>query len=68
MTAATLAWVRKFLVALAGAIGQCLALGLLDGSAEHWAQIILGFLTALGVLAVPNAEKPVAEAKPGAAG
>ena len=50
-----LAKYRKFLVALAGVLGQVVALGLVHGVALHWTQVALSALTALGVVATPNA-------------
>lgn len=57
---AKLAQYWKALPAVAGVIAQLIALGLLTGSALHYAQIILSVLTAIGVVAAPkNAPKPV---------
>lgn len=52
---AALAEARKALVAVVGALGQALALGLLHGSAEHYASVAIAVATALGVHVVPNA-------------
>ena len=51
-----LAKYRKFFVALAGVLGQVVALGLVHGVALHWTQVALSALTALGVVATPNAD------------
>lgn len=50
-------WLTKFwklIPAIAGAVGQVIALGVLTGSALHYAQIILAVLTVVGVWAVPK--------------
>lgn len=56
-----LANLRKTLVAVAGLIGQVAALGLLHGSAQHIAQIVLAGLAAVGVYAVPNGKPALSE-------
>lgn len=50
----TLGEVRKTAVAVAGLVGQLLALGLLHGTAEHVAQVVLAVATAAGVYGVTN--------------
>ena len=54
---AVAAQARKALVATAGLVGQLLALGLLHGTAEQAAQVVLAAATALGVYGVRNASK-----------
>ncbi len=54
MSAARLGEYRKGLVALVTLLGQVLALGVLSGSALHYAQLALAVLTAVGVVLVPN--------------
>lgn len=58
---ARLAEFRKGLVSVAGLLGQLIALGVLHGTALHWAQIILAALTAIGVVAASNAPPPLTE-------
>lgn len=53
---------RKALVAVVGVVAQLVAVGVLSGSALHWAQVVLAALAAAGVYAVPN--KPAAKAAP----
>lgn len=50
--------ILKTVVAVLGLIGQLVSLGLLHGTALHWAQIILAAATAAGVYVVPNKPKP----------
>lgn len=54
---AKLAPARKALVAVAGVAAQLVALGVLSGSALHYAQVVLAVLTAAGVYAAPNSVK-----------
>lgn len=49
---------RKAQVALAGVVGQVVAAGVLHGTAQAWAQIVLAVVTAAGVYAVPNTTHP----------
>lgn len=49
-----LAQVRKALVALAGAVAQVVALGVVHGQALHWATVVIAVATVLGVHQVPN--------------
>lgn len=46
--------IAKFLTALAGAGGQILTLGLVDGHARDWLSITVGLITAAAVYLVPN--------------
>ena len=46
--------IAKFLTALAGAGTQIVALGLVEGDAQHWVAVLVGLLTAAAVYAVPN--------------
>lgn len=46
---------RKFIVALAGIVAQIINANVLTGAAAHYASIIGAGLTALLVVAVPNA-------------
>lgn len=48
---------RKALVAAAGVVAQVIALGVLHGTALHWAQIASGALAAILVYRIPNAPK-----------
>lgn len=57
MSRPTLAEVRKAAVAVLGVIAQAVALGVLDGTALHVAQVILSVAVALGVYQVPNASQ-----------
>lgn len=57
-----LADARKFQVALVGALGEVLALGLLHGNAEHYTQVALTVATAVGVYLTPNSPKDIAKA------
>lgn len=50
----TLARYRKLIVALVGVVAQAVNLGLLHGTAESWATIVLAAATALGVYTAPN--------------
>jgi hypothetical protein len=59
---------RKTVVAVLGLIGQVVAAGVLDGTALHWAQVILAAGTALGVYQVPNARPPAPGVAVSAAG
>jgi hypothetical protein len=45
---------NKALVAVATALANAVALGLLDGDAAGWATVVLASLGAIGVYAVPN--------------
>jgi hypothetical protein len=45
---------RKAVAALAGLAAQVVAAGVLSGSAQAWAQLVLATLTAVGVYLVPN--------------
>lgn len=53
------ATVRKFVVALVGAVGVAISQGLLPEAVTSWFTVVVAFLTALGVYAVPNAKDPV---------
>jgi hypothetical protein len=57
MTAARLKEIRKALVALGGALGEALSLGVLHGTVQSVAVVVLGALTALGVYHAPNATR-----------
>lgn len=46
---------RKGITAAAGALAQVVSFGFLNGTALHVASVALAVLTALGVVAVPNA-------------
>ena len=48
------AHVRKFLVAVATAITQAIVLGLFSDPYDKYAILVLAFLGAYGVFAVPN--------------
>lgn len=50
------ATVRKYLVALVGAISIAIAQGLLPISWSGWVTVVIGFLTSIGVYGVPNKE------------
>jgi uncharacterized membrane protein YphA (DoxX/SURF4 family) len=54
--------VRKALVAVAGVIGQLIALGLLTGPVLRYAAVGLSILTAAGIYSVPNADPASAPA------
>lgn len=58
-----LAEFRKGIVAVAGLLGQVIALGVLHGTALHWAQVALAAVTALGVVLATN-DDPPAPVKP----
>lgn len=58
-----LAQARKALVAAAGVVAELVAAGVLSGSVEHYAQLALAVLAAVGVYAVPNKPAPAAAAK-----
>lgn len=49
-----LATVRKAGVALVAVAGEALALGLLHGTAQNVAQLVIAAAAAIGVYAVPN--------------
>lgn len=51
---------RKALVAIAGVVAQAVALGVLNGTVLHWANVLLAVLTALGVYGVANEPAPLA--------
>lgn len=51
----SVAEIRKGAVAVAGLVGQAIALGVLHGVVLHDAQLILAAATAVGVIVVPNA-------------
>lgn len=53
---AHLAAYRKGVIALTGALGQAVSLGMLHGTAQNVAQLVLAALTALGVYGVANAQ------------
>lgn len=44
----------KFIVALIGAVLTAVTLGLLPAAVGDWTAVLIAFLTALGVYAVPN--------------
>lgn len=46
--------VRKCAVAVAGAVGQLVAIGLVHGTALEWCQVLLAAATAAGVYTIPN--------------
>ena len=48
---------RKALVAVAGVVVQAVALGVLHGTALHYAQLFVALATAAGVYGVPNKPK-----------
>ena len=56
----SLATVRKFAAAIAGALAQAVAAGVLPEQYAKWAAVAIAIATALGVYAVPNAD-PAAE-------
>ena len=62
-----LAEVRKVAVAVVGVVAQVVALGLLHGTALHWAQVVVAAATAVGVYGVPNAPKAAVVAEVAAA-
>ena len=62
----TLATVRKALVAVVAVAGEALTLGLLHGTVQNIAQLVIAAAGAIGVYAVPNARGPSA-AHPAAA-
>lgn len=45
---------RKALIAVAGLLTQVVAVGVLEGKAQAWAQVALAAVTALTVYLVPN--------------
>lgn len=47
---------RKLIAALVGAATTAVGLGLLPSPADQWLAVVVAFLTAYGVYAVPNAE------------
>lgn len=53
------ATVRKFVVAFVGAVGVAISQGLLPEAVTSWFTVVVAFLTALGVYAVPNAKDPI---------
>jgi len=56
---------KKALVAVAGVLAQVLELGLLHGTALHWAQVASGAVAAVLVYVVPGPQpKPAPEAPP----
>ena len=55
----TIAEIRKGLAALAGIVALLVAQGVLTGTAERWAEVVLSVLTVVGVYGVPNARPPV---------
>lgn len=57
MTLPKLAQVRKALVAVIAVAGEALALGLLHGTAQNIAQLVIAGAGAIGVYALPNAPK-----------
>lgn len=57
MTPARLAEARKALLAAAGVLAQVIELGVLHGSALHWAQIASGAVASALVFLVPNKAK-----------
>lgn len=46
----------KFIVAVIGAVGVAISEGLLPGSATAIVNVIVAFLTAIGVYVAPNAD------------
>lgn len=50
----TLPELRKALVAVLGAAGEAVALGLVPAGASRWVGIAVGIATAAGVYVVPN--------------
>jgi hypothetical protein len=50
--------VRKAAIAGVAVVGQVVALGVLHGTALHYAEGILAAAAAVGVYVVPNATKP----------
>lgn len=51
--------VRKLLVALTGALGQGLDVGLVPDQYKPYVSVVLALATAYGVYQVPNADGPV---------
>lgn len=49
--------IRKAAIAVLGVIAQAVALGVLHGTALHYAQVVLAAATAAGVYVAPNAPK-----------
>ena len=47
----------KLIVALVGAIGVAVSQGLLPDEVNSWLTVVVAFLTAAGVYAVPNTPK-----------
>lgn len=54
----TWAMVRKFVVAVLGAIAIALTQGLIEGTAAKWAAAVIAVATAAGVYVVPNTPAP----------
>lgn len=54
MRAPTIAEMRKTAVAAVGVLAQAIALGVLQGSVLHSAQLVVAAATAFGVYQVPN--------------
>ncbi len=50
---------RKGMTAFAGAASLAVSQGLIGGVAAKWIGLTIGFLTAMGVYAVPNEAVPV---------
>lgn len=46
---------RKLIAALVGAVASAVSLGLLPDTIGQWLAVVVAFLTAAGVYAVPNA-------------
>lgn len=46
---------RKLVAALIGAVTEAVSLGLVSGPASKYLAVVVAFLTAVGVYAVPNA-------------
>lgn len=46
--------VRKALVALSAVVGEALTLGVLHGSAQHWATVGIGLVGAVLTYVIPN--------------
>ena len=51
------ATVRKFIVALLGAIVVAVSLGLLPAAVGDWVAVVTAFLTSLGVYGIHNARR-----------
>jgi hypothetical protein len=51
----TVSRIRKALIAVAGAVAQAVALGVLPPEWQAWGAVVVALATALGVYVTPNA-------------